>query len=422
MLWLSILILTFMSAYFSSSETAMMKLDQFRLHHLASKKHRGALRASKLLKRQDRLLGVILIGNNLVNNCATLIAGVIAVRLFGELGLGIAAVALTIHFLIFAETAPKTVAAERPELIAFPSTLILRPLLKVLQPAVIAVNWAGRVVVGPFLSNTPDPPQTLDINELHSVVTSKSDVPESQRRMLKSLIELEQATVEDVMVPRPNVTGLELNYSVDKIRDQILTSVHTRLPAYMDSLDNTRGVLHLKRALKVLNKPDFKVSDIVKELEPIKFVPESTPLRLQLQDFTRNKTRVAMVVDEYGEITGFLTLEDILEEVVGEFTTEIQITPQEIISNGEGQHDVSSSIAIRDLNERLDIDLPTTRHKLLNGLLLDELSTMPEGNCCVQIENVQLETLVVTEDSIRNVRIKVLPKPDLDLGDALLEN
>ena len=405
----SVLVLTVMSAYFSGSETAMMKLNPYRLRHQAvQEKHRGARNAVKLLRRQDRLLGVILIGNNLVNNCAALASGIIFTRYFGDAGYGIAAVLLTIFILIFAEVTPKTIAAERPESVAFPSSYILRALLKVLNPVVIMVKWCSDLIVKPFKKRLTEPPHNLSLDELRTVLTSEVDLDNKDRQMLLALIDLDRATVEHIMVPRSAVVGIDINDEPirKQVADLLTTTQHTRLPVFRDSLNDVIGVLHVRRAARFMLNENFVSDDIVREVDSPTFTPDSTRLSAQLVNFQADKNRLSFVVDEYGEVIGLVTLEDIIEEIVGEFTTDIASTKTEIITQSDDSYLVPGSMSVRDINAQLSWNLPEAGAKTMNGLMIDRFEIIPESNASIRINEYVLEALQVGENAIKTARIR----------------
>ena len=408
---LAILLLTAVSAYFSSSETAMMALNRYRLRHLVKQGHRGARKSARLLSRADRLLGVILIGNNLVNNIAATIATVIAIRHFGDLGVKIAPILLTIFFLIFAEVAPKTVAAERPETIAFPSSFILEPLLKLLHPAVAFVNAIANFVVKPFIASGAKSSEPLGVEELRTVVNEGTRLSGGRRNMLIGILDLERATVDDIMVPRSEIVGIDIDAEQGEIVEQIVNSQHTRLPVYRGGENNVIGMLHLRRAGRFLMKEDFDASDLLAASEEPYFVPSGTPLHQQLFNFQKAKGRIALVVDEYGDLQGIVTLEDILEEIVGEFTTDVASDIAEIHPQDDGSYVIEGAALLRDINRALSWSLPTDGPRTLNGLVLEHLEFIPESNVCMRIEDYLIETLQITDNGVRGAKLRRAETP-----------
>ncbi len=401
-----------LSAFFSSSETGMMSLNRYRLKHLAKKKHRSALRASELLAKPDRLIGVILIGNNLVNILATSIATVIAIRLYGNAGIAVATVLLTLVILIFAEVTPKTVAALHPEKIAFPAAWVLRPLLTLLYPAVWLVNHMSNGLARIF---GVDPSKhKLDENlhpeELRTVVNEAGDlIPDRHQGMLLNVLDLEGATVDDIMIPRNEVVGLDLDDDIADLMNQIRTSEYTRLPVYQDDINQVVGILHLRNASRFIYGEDETVThDAIRRFstDPY-FVPQGTPLHTQLINFQKEKSRMAMVVDEYGEVQGIVTLEDLLEEIVGEFTTNrAEEEHEEISCLEDGWHLIDGGTSIRDINRALTWELPTDGPKTLNGLAMEFLEDIPDGNISFSMAGYRFETVSISEKRIEKARAK----------------
>ncbi len=409
---LLVLLLT-ISAYFSGSETGMMSINRYRLKHLA-KKQRSARRVYRLLKRPDRLIGVILIGNNLANNFAAIVAAIIAVRLYGE-GAEIAAgILLTIVMLIFAEVTPKTIAALHPERIAFPSSYILKPLLKLLYPVVWLVNHVSNTLLR-WLGFDPAAVRNdaLSKDELRTVVDESSEQVASEHQgMLINILDLETVTVNDIMVPRNEIIGLNLDDEIEALVDQIVATEYTRLPLYEGDINNVVGFLHMRKVNRLLRRGEEALTkEAMKRFarEPY-FVPESTPLHVQLVNFQKNKRRIALVVDEYGEVIGLVTLEDILEEIVGKFTTNYAEDEQDIIANADRSYTIDAGMNIRDINKAIHWRLPTDGPKTLNGLLLEKLEHIPEGNVCLQFAGYRFETLSLNDKMIDSVKARRLPR------------
>ncbi len=389
--------LIILSAFFSSSETSMMSLNRYRLKHLVNKKHKGAMRASLLLNRPDRLIGVILIGNNLVNIFATSIATVIGIRLFGDAGIAIATLGLTVVILIFAEVTPKTIAALHPEKIAFPASLVLKPLLSLLAPFVWMVNSVSNRIARLFGVNTHTAPsEQLRPEELRTVVDEAGDlIPEQHQGMLLNVLDLEKATVEDIMIPRNEVIGINLDSPVAELLSQLRNSDYTRLPVYKGDINNAVGILHLRNALRFLHGDDSKITHAaIKRFsgEPY-FVPEGTPLHTQLLNFKSAKRRMALVVDEYGDVQGLVTMEDLLEEIVGDFTTNrAEEENADIQALAQGWQLIEGSASIRDINRNLNWNLPVDGPKTLNGLAMEYLEDIPDARISFRIGDYHFET------------------------------
>jgi Mg2+/Co2+ transporter CorB len=404
-----VLVLVVMSAYFSGSETAMMALNRYRLRHLVKEGHRGARVADRLLKRPDRLLGVILIGNNLVNFTAASLATVLGIRLLGDPGVVIAPIVITVIFLIFSEVAPKTVAARRPEPIAFRSVYVLEPLLKILYPGVLFINSISNLLVKPFLAAQTDESlvrDSLTAEELRTVVNEGVVLPQQGQSMMLSILDLDTVSVDDIMVPRSDIAGIDIDDPIGDILDQLASSQHTRLPVYKENIDNMLGVLHLRRVARYLQSTEMTKAELLQLTEEPYYVPEATPLHTQLINFQKEKKRIAMVVDEYGDVRGIVTLEDILEEIVGEFTTDFAANIPEIHPQGDGSYLIDGLAVLRDINRALGWDLPTHGPKTLNGLVLEHLETLPENNLCLRIGDYLIETLQIKDNVIRNLKIR----------------
>ena len=401
-------ILVLISAYFSGSETGMMSLNRYRLRHLEKQKHKGAKRVSKLLGRPDRLIGLILIGNNLVNIAASAIATIIGLRLFGDMGVLIATIALTLIILIFAEVTPKTLAALYPEKVAFPSSIILSLLLKILFPFVIAVNWITNGMLALIgINHKQREHHSLSSEELRTVVNeSGALLADRDQDMLVSILDLEKVTVEDIMIPRSELVGIDINEDWKKIQKQLTQSTHTRVLLYRDTIDDVVGYIHMRDALKLLSKNQFNKATIIRAVRELYFIPESTTLNVQLLKFQDAKERLGLVVDEYGDIQGLVTLEDILEEIVGDFTT--TMTPaasDEVNVQPDGSFLVDGSATVRDINKEMGWAFPTDGPKTLNGLILEYLEDIPEANLSVRIAGYPLEIIDVNDNMIKTVRV-----------------
>jgi len=400
-------LLVCLSAFFSSSETGMMSINRYRLSHQANSGESRAQRVMRLLSRPDRLIGVILIGNNFVNNLAASIATIIAIHFFGEVtGPAVATALLTITILIFAEVTPKTYAAVKPERIAYPASLILEPLLKLLYPLVWLVNAISNGLLRLLgVKNIDGSADTLTSDELRTVVHEAGTlIPRRHQAMLLSILDLENVTVNDIMVPRHEVMGLDLDDDLEEILTRIRTSQHTRVPVYKGDINNIIGMLHLRNAARFLSRGEVTKAAIVQEAREPYFIPESTPLHTQLLNFQNQKRRIGIVVDEYGDVEGLVTLEDILEEIVGEFTTDVAGLNQEIHPQEDGSHVIDGTANIRDINKALGWQLPTDGPKTLNGVILEHLEAFPDGPACLQIGNVRMEVLEVRDNLITAAR------------------
>lgn len=399
-------LLVVLSGFFSSSETAMMAMNRYRLRHLARQGHGGARRASRLLRRPDRLLGMILLGNNAVNFFAATVATLIAIRQFGELGVLLAPFVLTFIFLIFAEVAPKTIAAYAPERIAFPASYLLSPLLRLAYPLVWILNGIANALAKPFM--TPGKhagDEKLTADELRTVVHEGAQLPVRRQDMLLSVLDLEHVTVEDIMIPRAEVDGLDLDDALDELIDQLCTTTHSRLPVYKGSINNVVGILHMRNAVRFMRQDEPTKDALANASREPYFIPEGTPLHVQLVQFQKAERRVALVVDEYGDVQGLVTLEDILEEIVGEFTTDLATRIPEIHPQDDGSHIIDGTALLRDINRSLQWALPLDGPRTLNGLILEHLEIIPDSPCCLEIADYRVEVLQIKDNMVRAARI-----------------
>ncbi len=408
----AILLMIFLSAYFSGSETAMMALNRYRLKHLANEGHGGAKRASRLLERPDRLLGVILIGNNLVNFSAASIATLLALQLFGDAGVAIAPVVCTLVFLIFAEVAPKTISAAYPEKVALPSSYILELLLWLLYPIVWMVNGCANSLLRMFgIRHEEVGEDNLTHEELRTVVHEGSQIASHPQTMLLGVLDLENVTVDDIMVPRTEIYGIDINDDIDIILNLIRSSQHTRLPIFKEDIDKVIGMLHMRNAAKILARDEPTKAALLQVTEEPYFVPESTPLQRQLVNFQQSKERIGLVVDEYGDVQGIVTLEDILEEIVGEFTTDLADTNVDIHPQEDGSYLIDGSTHVRLINRQLNWTLPQDGPKTLSGLIIEYLETIPDSNVCIRLDNYRIEIIQIQDNMIRTAKVSVAPDP-----------
>lgn len=401
-----IVVLLILSAFFSGSETALMSLNRYQLKHKAREGHRGAKLAEHLLKRPDRLLGLILLGNNLVNFSAASLVGVVAFQIGGQPAAAIGTVVLTLTVLIFAETAPKTLAALHPERLAFPAAIIYYPLLKITYPIVWLTNAASNGVLFLFgIRDKGNDLHSLTREELRTVVhEAGTRISSRYRQMLLSILDLEKVTVDDVMVPHNEIVGIDLDDDEKDIEAAIAKSQHTRLPVFYDNVDKVIGILHLRHLANLAHKRLDK--NVLQKLltEPY-FVPEGTPLSTQLVQFQRRRERIAMVVDEYGDIQGIVTLEDILEEIVGEFTTDPADDENDVVRDGVDTFLVDATANIRELNRSQGWELPTDGPKTLSGLIVELLETIPPASTCLKINGYPIEIVESDDNRIRSVRV-----------------
>jgi Mg2+/Co2+ transporter CorB len=406
-----------LSAFFSGSETALMSLNRYQLRHKSREGHRGAKLAEQLLQRPDRLIGLILLGNNLVNFSAAALVAIISLKIGGEPAVALGTLILTLVVLVFSEAAPKTMAALHPERIAFPAAVIYYPLLKIMYPIVWLTNVASNGVLYLLGVRESDVQSTaLTREELRTVVHEAGGrISSRYRQMLISILDLEKVTVDDVMVPHNEILGIDLDDDADEIESIITHSMHTRLPVYRDNIDKVVGILHMRR-LANLARPTFDKDAFIELLEEPYFVPEGTPLSTQLVQFQRHRQRVALVVDEYGDIQGLVTLEDILEEIVGEFTTDPADDEEDVVRDGADSWIVNGAANIRELNRSQGWSLPTDGPKTLNGLIVELLETIPKPTTCLKVNGYTIEILASDDNRVRTVRVG--PRND-DVDDSV---
>lgn len=399
-----------MSAFFSMSETAMMASNRFRLRHMAQSGHHGAQRALTLLDQTDKMLGVILLGNNLVNTAAATLVSVIAIELFGDekWALGASTLIITFAILVFSEITPKIIGATYADRLALFFGYVLTPLLKLFSPAVWFINlFAGGLLRMLGLAGKGDgPDHALTPEELRSLVLESSNViPKKHHAILSSLFELNNITVEDVMTPRRNIEILDLELPWQEVREQLATSHHSRLPTCRESLDQLIGILPVRRLLANIGDPEFDEAALIAQLQAPYYIPAGTPVFSQLAFFQENRQRIGFVVDEYGEILGLLTLEDIIEEFVGEFTTSLPGLGQTLAWSANGEAIVEGSRLLRDINRMLGLEFPLDRPKTLNGLILEHFQDIPEAGLSVKLSGVPVEVLQTRDRSVITARI-----------------
>lgn len=407
-LFMILLVLLFMSAFFSSSETALMSLNRYRMRHLAQQGHRGALIAESLLSRPDRLIGLILLGNNFVNIFASAIATVIGIKLLGENGILVATFALTLIVLLFAEVLPKTLAALHPERVAYPASFILKPLQFILYPLVWIISMITRLLLRLLGVSAEDAKSTaINVEELKvALMEAGSMIPRSHKDMLMSILELEQITVNDVMVPRNEIEGIDINMPFNDIVKQLSHCGYTRLPVYQDSMDNIVGILHVRKALNLLTQDNLNPQTLNNIVKKAYFVPEGTSLNTQLIQFQRNLRRTGLVVDEYGDLLGLITLEDIFREIVGEFTANTIDDDKDIHPQSDGSFLINGTATIREINRNNQWHLPTDGPKTINGLVLEMLESIPDPGVSLRVEDYVIEVIQTADNIVKTVRIR----------------
>ena len=405
-----------LSAFFAASETGLMTLNRYRLKTRAQQGHRGARLAQKLLDRPDRLIGLLLLGKNFSDNAATVVATLLSIKLFGndEVVLGITTAVLTIVMLVFSDAAPKTLAALYPERVGIPSAYINYPLQWLLTPVVWVVSLLSNGVLRAIGVTKEDAAtHSLSAEELRTVVVEAGAmIPQRHQRMLLSILDLEHATVEDIMIPRNEIIGIDLSEPWEQIHEVIVASSHTRLPVFNGSIDDLKGVVHLRKLVRSAAMGQLNLDSLMALVRDPYFIPEGTPLNQQLLNFQDQKRRIGFVVDEYGDIQGLVTLEDILEEVVGEFTSDPATRQKHVTLDHDGSALVSGNVTIRSLNRSLQWRLPTDGPKTLNGLVVEQLGDIPKSGRRVRIGNYEFEIIEARANAVKTARVRpVLAAP-----------
>ena len=407
-------LLLLLAAFFAGSETALMSLNRYRLKARAKAGNRGARLAEALLTRPDRLIGLILLLSTVVNVVTPTLVGLITFRLGGDFLVAIGVIALTFVLLIFCEVAPKTFAALHPERLAIPAAYVYTPLLTLLYPFVWATNLLANGTLRLLGASQKQASNSLSSEELRTVVAEAGAmIPHRHQQMLVSILDLERATVEDIMVPRLDIVGVDVDDDWDNIVEQLRQSQHTRLPVYEGDIDRILGVLHMKRVVHELARGRLNRSSLIEAATAREayFAPSGTTLNTQLLNFQRDKRRMAFVVDEYGDIQGLVTLDDILEEIVGEFTTDpATMMHKDVRKDVDGSFVASASTTIRALNRSMHWNLPTDGPKTLNGLIVEYLETIPEPGTTLKLADYMLEVLQTGDNAIKTVRIRPPPK------------
>ncbi len=402
-----LLLFLFLSAFFSGSETALMALNRYRLRHLADEGHPGARRAQRLLDNPDRLIGLILLGNNFVNILITQLATYIGYRLYGDAGIAVATGVLTLILLIFAEVAPKTLGAVHSEKLAFPAASVYVPLLALTYPLVWVINLIANSLLRLLgLTAAGTGMQALSREELRTVVSEAGSlIPQKHQNMLLGILDLEKVTVEDIMVPRNEIVGIDLDDDWDDIIAQLTQSPYARMPVYRGSIDNVLGFLLLRKVVHLIARGELTPEELEANVRETYFIPESTTLNRQLLNFQHNRRRVGLVVDEYGEIQGLVTLADLLEEIVGEFTTTPSDLTKDIHPQEDGSYLVDGGTHLRELNRSLGWKLHTDGPRTINGLIIEYLESIPEAGTSVLIDGYPIEIVQCKNNTVKTARI-----------------
>lgn len=407
---ISLIICLVLSAYFSSSETGLLSLNRYRMRHLAEKGHSGAKKTETLLKKTDKLLSLILICNNLVNISASAIATIIGMRLYGDAGVAIATGALTFVMLVFSEIYPKTVAAIYPEKIAFASSHLLVWFMRIFSPLVFFMNLIIQGLIKLTGLKSESKPNHLSAEELRSIVNESGKfIPSAHQEMLLSILDLEEVTVDDIMVPRNDISGIDIEDDWKAIMRQLNHAPHSRVLLYQNSIDNkVLGFLRVREAYRLmLDKNEFTKETLIRAVDEIYFIPEGTSLTAQLVNFRNNKERIGLVVDEYGDIKGLVTLEDILEEIVGEFTT--STTPsidEEVMPQSDGSVIIDGTANIRDINKLFNWNLETEDARTFNGLILEQLEDIPDEGTEFELDGLKITILEVADNMVKQAKVE----------------
>jgi len=409
-LFIALIVLLFLSAFFSGSETGLMSLNRYKLKHQADKNHGGARRAYELLQKPEQLISLILLGNNFINILITQLATFIGLRLYGDAGIAIATGVLTVVLLLFAEVTPKTLAANKPEQIAFIASYVYQPLLRLLLPLILFINWLVKQVINLFKlkGNQENDSNALNSDELRVAVTETAGlIPDSHREMLLSILDLEKVKVDDIMIPRSEIVGVDLNADWDDTLDQITKLPFTRIPVFEETIDNIVGIALMRKIPPLLMSDDFSPQTLKALTRSPYFIPEGTSLTTQLINFQNNKRRMGFVVDEYGDIQGLVALEDILEEIVGEFTTDPNSKFNSFIKDEDGSYLIDGSANVREINRQLKIELPVSGPRTINGLILEHLEMIPEAGTSMKIGGHPIEIMHTKNNMVKTVRIRL---------------
>lgn len=418
MLITSIFFLLCLSAFFSSAETGMMALNRFKLKHLVKQRNKSAIRANKLLQRPDRLLGIILIGNNFVNILAAALTTILCLRLFGDSGVLIGSIILTMIVLIFAEVTPKTFAANYSEKVALPSSLILKFLQKILYPLVWIVNFFSNSILKLLGVKEKESEEDLSPEELKSILENSGDlIPSRYQEMLLSVLELDKISIDEIMIPKNEIIGIDLSKDIEEIGEFLKDSKKEFFPIFDQNLDDIKGIINLYGINSFLSSQKKDTESLLQNSEEVYFALENTSLNIQLNNFQKDKKKVAVVLDEYGSVKGMVDIKDILEEIVGELSDPHEEVKIDIKEQKDGSYLIDAGISAREVNKRLGWDLPLTGPKTLNGLILENTETIPEANISLEIENYHIETVLIKDNMIKFAKVRKLESPNLDEED-----
>lgn len=411
-LFIILFLLILLAAFFAGTEIGMMSINRYKLKHLVKKKDKRAIRVNNILSRPDLLLSVVLIGNTLANIVASTIATLIGQRLYGDVGVAIATALLTLVILVFSEMIPKTFAAIYSQQVSFATALPLKIFQIIFAPLVWGSTFASNSILRLFrISLDKAQKEALTNEELRSVVHEAGGLlPVEHKSMLISLLDLEAATVEDIMIPKADIVGIDIEQPWLQLLEQLETAQHTRLPLYRDNIDDLVGMIHVRDVLNLALEDKLDISSFLAAADPPYFIPEGTPLNTQILHFRKMKKRSSFVVDEYGNILGLVTMEDILEEIVGEFTTDIADLSRDVTPQNDGSFIVDASLTLRHLNRLMGWHLPMIGPKTLSGLIVEYLGYLPPADSCLIIENYYIEVLKISDNTIKSVKMLKVSK------------
>ena len=403
-----LIILFLLSAFFSGSETALMSINKYKMRHQAKLNNKGAKAAKKLLENPDKIIGVILLGNNLTNILITQIATLISLRLYGDIGLAIATGLLTIFILIFAELTPKTIGEMHSEKIAYSSSLLYRPMLILLYPFVFIINLIANSIIKIMGLKENVAKSSLSTEELKTVLSESSiKFPKPHLKMLESIIDLEKATVEDIMIPRSDIYGIDISDDIATVVSNFKITPYTRIPVYEDNIENLLGLIHIKNIAPLLASKSINDSEIKKLIKKPYYIVSGTSLYKQLISFQKEKRRIGFIIDEYGNIQGLVTLEDILEEIVGDFTSDPSSNEEITTTNNENIYIIDGGAHIREINQELDIKLISKEAKTINGFILEHTENLPKINDIIKIQGHTFKVLESIDNAVKTVHLEV---------------
>ena len=405
---IALIILFLLSAFFSGSETALMSINKYKMRHQAKLNNKGAKAAKKLLENPDKIIGVILLGNNLTNILITQIATLISLRIYGDIGLAIATGLLTIFILIFAELTPKTIGQMHSEKIAYSSSLLYKPMLILLYPFVFIINLIANTIIKIMGLKDNVAKSSLSTEELKTVLSESSiKFPKPHLKMLESIIDLEKATVEDIMIPRSDIYGIDISDDIASVVSNFKITPYTRIPVYEDNIENLLGLIHIKNIAPLLASKSINDAEIRKLVKKPYYIVSGTSLYRQLLSFQKEKRRIGFIIDEYGNIQGLVTLEDILEEIVGDFTSDPSSSEEILTTKNDNVFIIDGGVHVREINQELDIKLIAKDAKTVNGFILEHTENLPEINDIIKIQGHTFKILENIDNAVKTVHLEV---------------